>query len=98
MPSTFFARNMPGRELSPATTVIRVTVLPVPERHNAVPETAQARPRATFGRRSFYFRREIMGLLSKPIKTLDDLFVHTLEDVYYAEQKITKALPKMIAK
>jgi ferritin-like metal-binding protein YciE len=40
----------------------------------------------------------IMGLLSKPIKTLDDLFVHTLQDIYYAEQKITKALPKMIAK
>lgn len=39
-----------------------------------------------------------MGLLSKPIKTLDDLFVHTLGDVYYAEEKITKALPKMIEK
>ena len=39
-----------------------------------------------------------MGLLSKPIKTLDDLFVHTLQDIYYAEEKITKALPKMIAK
>ncbi|HEX7337625.1 MAG TPA: ferritin-like domain-containing protein [Gemmatimonadales bacterium] len=39
-----------------------------------------------------------MGLLSKPIKTLDDLFVHTLQDVYYAEQKIAKALPKMIEK
>lgn len=39
-----------------------------------------------------------MGLLSKPIKNLDDLFVHTLQDVYYAEQKITKALPRMIAK
>ena len=39
-----------------------------------------------------------MGLLSKPIKTLDDLFVHTLQDVYYAEQKIVKALPKMIEK
>jgi ferritin-like metal-binding protein YciE len=39
-----------------------------------------------------------MGLLTKPIKTLNDLFVHTLQDVYYAEQKITKALPKMIAK
>jgi ferritin-like metal-binding protein YciE len=40
----------------------------------------------------------IMGLLSKPIKTLNDLFVHTLQDVYYAEKKITKALPKMIEK
>jgi ferritin-like metal-binding protein YciE len=39
-----------------------------------------------------------MGLLSKPIKTLDDLFVHTLQDIYYAEQQITKALPKMIDK
>ena len=39
-----------------------------------------------------------MGLLSKPIKSLDDLFVHTLQDVYYAEQRITKALPQMIAK
>jgi ferritin-like metal-binding protein YciE len=39
-----------------------------------------------------------MGLLTKPIKTLDDLFVHTLQDVYYAEQQITKALPKMAKK
>src|SRR5918993_4129606 len=39
-----------------------------------------------------------MGLFSKDIKTLDDLFVHTLQDIYYAEQQITKALPKMIAK
>jgi ferritin-like metal-binding protein YciE len=39
-----------------------------------------------------------MGLLSKPIKTLDDLFVHTLQDIYYAEQQITKALPKIIEK
>jgi ferritin-like metal-binding protein YciE len=39
-----------------------------------------------------------MGLLSKPIKSLDDLFVHTLQDVLYAEQRITKALPTMIKK
>jgi len=39
-----------------------------------------------------------MGLLSKPINSLNDLFVHTLQDIYYAEQQITKALPKMIAK
>ena len=36
-----------------------------------------------------------MGLFSKNIKTLDDLFVHTLQDIYYAENQITKALPKM---
>jgi ferritin-like metal-binding protein YciE len=39
-----------------------------------------------------------MGLLSKDIKTLDDLFVHGLQDIYYAEQQITKALPQMISK
>lgn len=39
-----------------------------------------------------------MGFLSKPIKSLDDLFVHTLQDIYYTEQKVTKALPRMIDK
>jgi ferritin-like metal-binding protein YciE len=39
-----------------------------------------------------------MGLFSKDIKTMDDLFVHTLRDIYYAEQQIVKALPKMIEK
>ena len=39
-----------------------------------------------------------MGLFSKDITTLDELFVHTLQDIYYAENQITKALPKMIQK
>jgi ferritin-like metal-binding protein YciE len=39
-----------------------------------------------------------MGLFSKPIKTLDDLFVHTLQDIYYAENQIVKNLPTMIQK
>jgi ferritin-like metal-binding protein YciE len=39
-----------------------------------------------------------MGLFSKDIKKMDDLFVHTLRDIYYAEQQILKALPKMIEK
>ena len=39
-----------------------------------------------------------MGLFTKDIKSLDDLFVHTLQDVYYAENQITKALPTMIGK
>lgn len=37
-----------------------------------------------------------MGLFSTDIKTMDDLFVHTLQDIYYAENQITKALPQMI--
>lgn len=39
-----------------------------------------------------------MGLFSKPIKTLDDLFVHTLQDIYYAENQIVKNLPTMAEK
>lgn len=39
-----------------------------------------------------------MGLFSKDIRSLDDLFVHTLQDIYYAEKQITKALPQMIEK
>ena len=39
-----------------------------------------------------------MGLFSKDIKTMDDLFVHMLKDIYYAEKQIVKALPKMIDK
>ena len=39
-----------------------------------------------------------MGLFTKDIKTFDDLFVHTLQDIYYAEKQILKALPKMIDK
>jgi ferritin-like metal-binding protein YciE len=39
-----------------------------------------------------------MGLFTKDIKTLDDLFVHTLQDIYFAEKQITKALPSMISK
>jgi ferritin-like metal-binding protein YciE len=41
---------------------------------------------------------EAMGLFSKSIKTLDDLFVHTLQDIYYAENQIVKSLPAMISK
>jgi ferritin-like metal-binding protein YciE len=39
-----------------------------------------------------------MGLFTKDIKTMDDLFVHQLRDIYYAEKQITKALPEMIKK
>ena len=37
-----------------------------------------------------------MGLFTQDIKTMDDLFLHGLQDIYYAEQQITKSLPKMI--
>ena len=30
------------------------------------------------------------------MKTMDDLFLHHLKDIYYAEKQILKALPKMV--
>jgi ferritin-like metal-binding protein YciE len=39
-----------------------------------------------------------MGIFAKDIKTLDDLFVHMLRDIYYAEKQIVKSLPDLIDK
>jgi len=39
-----------------------------------------------------------MGWFSSDIKNVDDLFLHTLQDIYYAEHQIAKALPGMAAK
>ena len=37
-----------------------------------------------------------MGLFTKDIKTMDDLLLHGLKDIYYAENQIVKSLPKLI--
>jgi ferritin-like metal-binding protein YciE len=39
-----------------------------------------------------------MGLFSKDIASMDDLFMHQLQDIYYAEKRIVTALPGMIEK
>jgi ferritin-like metal-binding protein YciE len=39
-----------------------------------------------------------MGLFTKDIKTMEDLLLHGLQDIYYAEQQIVKSLPQMIEK
>ncbi|RCS24195.1 ferritin-like domain-containing protein [Phyllobacterium salinisoli] len=39
-----------------------------------------------------------MGFFSKDIHSMDDLFVHTMQDIYYAEKQIAKALPDMMEK
>jgi ferritin-like metal-binding protein YciE len=38
------------------------------------------------------------GLFGKDIRSMDDLFVHTLRDIYYAEKQIVKSLPGLIEK
>ncbi len=37
-----------------------------------------------------------MGFFTKDIKSLNDLFMHGLQDLYYAENQILKSLPGMI--
>jgi ferritin-like metal-binding protein YciE len=39
-----------------------------------------------------------MALFSKDIQTMEDLFLHQMRDIYYAEKQIVRALPKMIDK
>ena len=39
-----------------------------------------------------------MGLFTRDIKTMNDLFVHQLQDIYYAEKQLVWALPKMAEK
>src|ERR1700684_2295013 len=43
-------------------------------------------------------RRRQMGLFTKDIKSMEDLMLHELQDIYYAEHQITKALPKLAEK
>jgi ferritin-like metal-binding protein YciE len=37
-----------------------------------------------------------MGLFTKDIETMDELLLHGLKDIYYAENQIVKSLPKLI--
>jgi len=39
-----------------------------------------------------------MGLFVKDIKSMDDLFVHVLQDLYYIEGRVLKVLPVMMDK
>jgi ferritin-like metal-binding protein YciE len=39
-----------------------------------------------------------MGLFTNEIKNMSDLHLHVLQDIYYAENQIKKALPDMIEK
>jgi len=45
-----------------------------------------------------FTEESVVGFFTKDIKSLDDLFMHGLQDLYYAEKQIMKALPDMIEK
>src|SRR5438132_427829 len=39
-----------------------------------------------------------MGWFSADMQTMKDLFLHSMQDIYYAEHQIEKALPEMVEK
>jgi ferritin-like metal-binding protein YciE len=39
-----------------------------------------------------------MGWFSPDMQTMKDLFLHSMQDIYYAEHQIEKALPDMVEK
>jgi ferritin-like metal-binding protein YciE len=43
-------------------------------------------------------RRRAMGWFSPDLQTMKDLFLHSMQDIYYAEHQIEKALPDMVEK
>jgi ferritin-like metal-binding protein YciE len=40
----------------------------------------------------------MMGLFTKDIETMDELLLHGLKDIYYAENQIVRSLPELIEK
>jgi ferritin-like metal-binding protein YciE len=58
-----------------------------------LPNTAAQARRPHVERRS-----QPMGLLTRDIGSMNDLFVYHLKDIYYAEKRIVKSLPTMIEK
>src|SRR5205085_11215876 len=68
--------------------------------HDAVPhQRRNRRARCSFESAIHNHAREAaMGLFSKDIQSFEDLFMHGLQDLYYAENQILKALPDMIEK
>jgi ferritin-like metal-binding protein YciE len=77
----------PGRRVGPASG----------DRSGLAAIVAAAPDKPT-GKPGHQGRHDAMGFFSKDIKTLDDLFVHTLRDIYYAEKQIHKSLPDMVEK
>jgi ferritin-like metal-binding protein YciE len=57
-----------------------------------------ARSAAPTRSRQWDFSARTSGLFSKDIASLEDLFVHQAQDIFYAEQQILKALTEMIEK
>src|SRR5436190_6493771 len=70
-------------------------------KHGSVLSSRNPRPRIPFESDEQFQRTgrvAPMGFFTKDIKTMNDLFMHGLQDLYYAENQIAKSLPDMIEK
>src|SRR6516164_11304769 len=70
------------RRLATVSAIEHISALEANEKRGCVPEQ----------------RNRVMGLFTREIKNLNDLFVHQLQDIYYAEKQLEKALQKMSGK
>ena len=67
-------------------------------KHGSVVSSGNPRPRIPFESDEQFQRTgrvAPMGFFTKDIKTMNDLFMHGLQDLYYAENQIAKSLPDM---
>ena len=71
----------------------------IPSRFSECPDHGEER-RPTSGVPSPSVQKERlnMGIFTKDIESMEDLLIHGLQHIYYAEQQIIKSLPKMIEK
>jgi hypothetical protein len=62
----------------------------------AVTKVPKGWNRASTGHKSANIaKEEKLGLFSRDIKTMDDLFLHAIRDIYYAEKQLVKKLIAM---
>jgi ferritin-like metal-binding protein YciE len=84
-------QRRPSRQTGQAVQSIRHIDLPrspllEPQPRNSVPSPLSQKETSN------------MGIFTKDIKSMEDLLIHGLQDIYYAEQQILKSLPQMIEK
>jgi ferritin-like metal-binding protein YciE len=58
----------------------------------------QSKDPVVSAQRNHSSKARVMGLFSKDIATMDELLLHGLKDIYYAENQIVKSLPGLIDK
>ena len=86
---SIFAHEISNEALEGGGTDGRLGSAPVP----FLKEPGRTRGRSSDGINNTEKRETVMGLFTSEIKSMDDLFLHALQDIYYAENQIVKIFP-----